>query len=86
MAADRRIGVLGLGNVLMGDDALGPYVIGLLSARYRFEEGVSAFRSSLRMHNNGTMRACEHVWGSDRVRLASGPTETLTGSSLFWRI
>jgi hydrogenase maturation protease len=25
----------------MGDDALGPYVIGLLRARYRFEEGVS---------------------------------------------
>jgi len=41
MAAGRRIGVLGLGNVLMGDDALGPYVIGLLQARYRFEEGVS---------------------------------------------
>lgn len=41
MADDRRIGVLGLGNVLMGDDALGPYVIGLLQARYRFEEGVS---------------------------------------------
>ena len=42
MAAGRRIGVLGLGNVLMGDDALGPYLIGLLQARYRFEEGVSA--------------------------------------------
>ena len=42
MARRRRIGVVGLGNVLMGDDALGPYVIGLLQARYRFEEGVSA--------------------------------------------
>lgn len=41
MAVTRRIGVMGLGNVLMGDDALGPYVIGLLRARYRFEEGVS---------------------------------------------
>lgn len=41
MARRRRIGVLGLGNVLMGDDALGPYVIGHLQARYRFEEGVT---------------------------------------------
>ena len=41
MAQGRRVGVMGLGNVLMRDDALGPYVIGLLQARYRFEEGVS---------------------------------------------
>jgi hydrogenase maturation protease len=32
--------VLGLGNVLMGDDALGPWVIHLLEARYVFPEGV----------------------------------------------
>ena len=31
-----RIAVLGLGNVLMRDDALGPYVIGLLASRYDF--------------------------------------------------
>jgi hydrogenase maturation protease len=41
MARRRRIGVLGLGNILMGDDALGPYVISHLQARYRFEEGVT---------------------------------------------
>ncbi len=29
-----RIGVLGIGNVLMGDDAFGPYVVKLLDARY----------------------------------------------------
>lgn len=33
--------VLGLGNVLMRDDALGPFVIQTLLARYRFPEGVS---------------------------------------------
>lgn len=32
--------VLGLGNVLMGDDALGPTVIAILSARYRFPGAV----------------------------------------------
>jgi hydrogenase maturation protease len=29
-----RIGVLGIGNVLMGDDALGPYVVKLLDSMY----------------------------------------------------
>lgn len=33
--------VLGLGNVLMGDDALGPWVIEELLAQWEFPEGVS---------------------------------------------
>ncbi|MGE5412887.1 MAG: hydrogenase maturation protease [Syntrophomonadaceae bacterium] len=33
--------VLGLGNVLMGDDALGPWVIETLQAGWEFPEGVS---------------------------------------------
>ena len=33
--------VLGLGNVLMGDDALGPWVVEALSAGWDFPEGVS---------------------------------------------
>lgn len=33
--------VLGLGNVLMGDDALGPWVVEALSAGWEFPEGVS---------------------------------------------
>jgi hydrogenase maturation protease len=40
-AEPRRIGVLGLGNVLQGDDALGPYVVELLSATYDFPPGVT---------------------------------------------
>ena len=35
-----RVAILGLGNVLMGDDALGPTVIGTLAARYQFPESV----------------------------------------------
>lgn len=40
--ADRepRIGVLGLGSVLMGDDGLGPYMVELLASRWRFPENV----------------------------------------------
>jgi hydrogenase maturation protease len=34
-------GVIGLGNVLMGDDAFGPWVVQTLLAEYEFPDGVS---------------------------------------------
>src|ERR687883_578299 len=37
-----RVGVVGLGNVLMGDDAFGPYVIEALEAAYSLPPNVSA--------------------------------------------
>lgn len=37
----KRCGVLALGNVLMGDDALGPFVLALLRARYDLPDTVS---------------------------------------------
>ena len=37
-----RVGVVGLGNVLMGDDAFGPYVIEVLEAGYALPPNVSA--------------------------------------------
>jgi hydrogenase maturation protease len=37
----RRVGVIGLGNVLMGDDAFGPWVAQVLLAGYDFAPGVS---------------------------------------------
>ena len=39
--AERRIAVVGLGNVLMRDDALGPTAISLLVSRYDFAPGVA---------------------------------------------
>jgi hydrogenase maturation protease len=36
-----RVGVIGLGNVLMGDDAFGPWVVQTLLAGYDFPEGVA---------------------------------------------
>ena len=36
-----RVAVLGLGNVLMGDDAFGPYVVRLLQAGWMFPPDVS---------------------------------------------
>lgn len=35
-----RIAVIGIGNVLMGDDALGPWVVKALEARYAFPDDV----------------------------------------------
>jgi hydrogenase maturation protease len=40
---DRGVVVLGVGNVLMGDDALGPAIIKHLEAAYDFPEGVSVY-------------------------------------------
>ena len=36
-----RIQVLGVGNVLMGDDALGPYAVRLFEARYEVSDDVA---------------------------------------------
>lgn len=41
MAGSARVGVIGLGNVLMGDDAFGPWVVQTLLAGYEFPDGVS---------------------------------------------
>jgi hydrogenase maturation protease len=40
MTGARSIGVLGLGNVLMGDDAFGPWVVQMLLAEHTFPEDV----------------------------------------------
>ena len=38
----KRIGILGLGSVLMGDDAVGPYAVEVLTARWTLPPEVSA--------------------------------------------
>ena len=40
LAPTTRIGVLGLGNVLRADDAIGPYVVRVLDSAYRFPPAV----------------------------------------------
>ena len=41
MSGPRSIGVVGLGNVLMGDDAFGPWVVQVLLAEHVFAEDVA---------------------------------------------
>jgi hydrogenase maturation protease len=40
VSGPRRIGVLSVGNVLMGDDGVGPYILKILESRYEFPSGV----------------------------------------------
>ena len=40
MTGSRRIGVLAVGNVLMGDDGIGPFVLKILESRYEFPSNV----------------------------------------------
>lgn len=42
MSEARRIGVLGVGNVLVGDDGIGPFVLKILESHYEFPPGVEA--------------------------------------------
>jgi len=44
----RRIGVLSVGNVLMGDDGVGPFILKILESRYEFP-------SEVVLHDLGTL-------------------------------
>jgi len=37
----KKITIGGIGSVLLGDDGIGPYVVRMLEAHYRFDEGVT---------------------------------------------
>ncbi len=36
----KQVLIGGIGNILLGDDGVGPYAARLLAARYEFEDGV----------------------------------------------
>ena len=40
MRGARRIGVLGVDNVLMSDDGIGPFILKILESRYEFPPNV----------------------------------------------
>ncbi len=68
--------VLGLGNVLLGDDALGPYVVRLLDSKFDFPEAVEV----LDVGTPGLdllpyLAGARHVIIVDTVRAAGSPGE-----------
>ncbi|MBI5068280.1 MAG: hydrogenase maturation protease [Deltaproteobacteria bacterium] len=71
-----RIGVLGIGNVLMGDDALGAHVLKRLEAGWRFPAGVALVEAgtpgaALTTHLEGL----DAVVVVDTVKLSGQPGE-----------
>jgi len=58
----KRVLIAGIGNVLLGDDGLGPYVLHQLVAAYKFEEGV-------KLEDLGTpaLDFIDHVAGLDAL-------------------
>lgn len=71
-----RVGVLGIGNVLMGDDALGPYVVKCLDARYELPAAVELRElgtpgADLALHLDGLDAAVV----VDTVKLPGAPGE-----------
>ena len=72
----RRIGLAGIGNVLMGDDALGPYVVKLIEARYALPPEVEVMElgtpgADLALHLDGLDAAVV----VDTVQVAGAPGE-----------
>src|SRR5512136_2177115 len=83
-----RIGVLGIGNVLAGDDALGPYVVKLIDARYELPPEVELLElgtpgADLALHLDGLDAAVV----VDTVRLpgAAGEVHVLDREHLLAR-
>ncbi len=71
----------GIGNVLLGDDGVGPYVARLLAARYEFEDGVE-------VTDLGTpaLDLIDEISGRDAVILIdSVETEALPGTVHLYR-
>jgi len=71
-----RVGVLGIGNVLMGDDALGAHVVARLEAGWEFPPGVSLVEAgtpgaALPAHLEGL----DAVVVVDAVQVAGAPGE-----------
>jgi hydrogenase maturation protease len=81
-----RIGVLGIGNVLMGDDALGPYVVKLLEAGYELPPAVEVLElgtpgADLSLHLEGLEVAV--VVDTVKVRGAPGELRLLDKAQLL---
>lgn len=77
----KKILIGGIGNVLLGDDGVGPYVARLLEARYEFEDGVE-------IEDLGTpaLDLLDRISGKDAIILIdSVEAEATPGTVLLYR-
>ena len=76
-----KILIGGIGNVLLGDDGVGPYVARLLEARYEFEDGVE-------IDDLGTpaLDLIDRISGKDAVILIDSiDTDVAPGTVVLYR-
>lgn len=77
----KRILVAGIGNVLLGDDGVGPYVLHQLETGYTFEEGV-------KLEDLGTpaLDFIDHITGLDAlIAIDSVENSKAPGTITFYR-
>ena len=77
----KKVLIGGIGNVLLGDDGVGPYVVRLLEARYEFEDGVE-------IDDLGTpaLDLIDRISGKDAVILIDSiDTEAAPGTVVLYR-
>ena len=72
----KRIGVLSVGNVLMGDDGVGPYILKILESLYEFPAEVVLDVPRLR-----ATPIAPSIWRSDRLtsKLEEGVSAYVSG-------
>ena len=76
MTAPATISVLGLGNVLLGDDGFGPYMVELLCSQYQLPENVTAIDvGTPGLYLSEHLSASEAVIVIDAVSAAGEPGE-----------
>jgi hydrogenase maturation protease len=74
-----RIAVVGLGNVLMGDDAFGPYVVQILEAGYAFPRDVAVLDlGTPGLDLTSHLTGLEHLILVDTVRSEGRPGDLRT--------
>lgn len=77
----KQVLIGGIGNVLLADDGVGPYVVRLLAAHYEFEEGVD-------VEDLGTpaLDLIDQISGNDAVILIdSVAVDAAPGTVLLYR-
>jgi len=82
----RKVLIGGIGNVLLGDDGVGPYVVRLLAAHYEFEDGVEvADLGTPALDLIDQLTANDAVILIDSIDLNSGDAEVDPGMVLLYR-
>jgi hydrogenase maturation protease len=73
----KQVLIAGIGNVLLGDDGVGPYVARLLSSSYSFEPGVE-------VEDLGTpaLDLIDHITGLDALILIDSVDDGLPGGTI----